>query len=121
MNKLINSRQNLGKTEPLACIEATRRAGYEGIGIRTYRSPGQSCNFNPMVGNRDLGGDRDLIPYVQLNDSAREGNAGVLPSEGRVTLYDYLDALPEDVDISVERIRKYLARYATARAELQPA
>jgi sugar phosphate isomerase/epimerase len=266
MNKLINSPQNLGKTEPLAYIEATRRAGYEGIGIRTFRAPGRSYNFNPIVGNRDLerdvksalndsglevydlysfylqpemdwntikpalefggeigckyvliigddaewnrmvesmgkmidiieplgmkaaieafataltpmstclkfvqdcqpryvgmcldprqqfrdeqsfdslktiGRDRDLIPYVQLNDSAREGNAGVLPGEGRVPLYDYLDALPEDIDISVEaqippnnvytgiewakisveRIRKYLARYAAVRAELQP-
>ena len=58
MNKLINSPQNLGKTEPLAYIEATRRAGYEGIGIRTYRSPGRSYNFNPIVGNRDL--ERDV-------------------------------------------------------------
>jgi hypothetical protein len=47
MNKLINSPQNLGKTEPLAYIEATVRAGYEGIGIRTYRSPGRRYNFKP--------------------------------------------------------------------------
>jgi sugar phosphate isomerase/epimerase len=60
----------------------------------------------------------------------------VLPGEGVVPLYDYLDALPEDIDISVEaqippnnvytgmewakisveRIRKYLARYQAARA-----
>jgi sugar phosphate isomerase/epimerase len=262
VNKLINSPQNLGKTEPLAYIEATRRAGYDGIGIRTYRAPGRNYNFNPIVGNRDLerdvksalndsglevydlysiylqpemdwqtvtpalefggvigcqyvlvigddpewtrmvdtmgkiidiieplgmkavieafataltpmatcrkfvedckpryvgmcldprqqfrdekgfdslsdiGRDRQLIPYVQLNDSAREGNAGVLPGEGVVPLYAYLSALPDDIDISVEaqippnnvytgmewakisveRIRKYLARYQDARA-----
>ena len=61
----------------------------------------------------------------------------MLPGEGRVPLYDYLDALPEDIDISVEaqippanvytgaewakisveRIRKYLARYGAAKAK----
>jgi sugar phosphate isomerase/epimerase len=263
MHKLINSPQNLGKTEPLAYIEASVRAGYEGIGIRTFRSPGRTYNFNPIVGNGDLerdvksalkdsglevydlysfylqpeidwdrmkpalefggeigckyaliigddpewnrmvdsmgkiieiieplgmraaieafataltpmptclkfvedckpryvgmcldprqqfrdekgfgslgaiGRDPQLVPYVQLNDSALEGNAGVLPGEGRVPLYDYLDALPEDIDISVEaqippgnvytgmewakisveRIRKYLARYSAAKAK----
>jgi sugar phosphate isomerase/epimerase len=261
MNKLINSPQNLGKTEPLAYIEATTRAGYDGIGIRTYRSPGRTYNFNPIVGNRDLerdvtsalkdsglevydlysfylrpemdwdtikpaldfggeigckyvliigddaewnrmvdtmgkmidiieplgmraaieafataltpmatclkfvddckpkyvsmcldprqqfrdeksfdslkeiGSNRQLIPYVQLNDSALEGNAGVLPGEGFVPLSKYLDGLPEDIDISVEaqippnniytgsewakisveRIRKYLSRYHASR------
>src|SRR5437773_831174 len=58
MHKLVNSPQNLGKTEPLAYIDATMRAGYEGIGIRTYRSPGRTYNFNPIVGNRDL--ERDV-------------------------------------------------------------
>jgi len=266
MNKLINSPQNLGKTEPLAYIEATLRAGYEGIGIRTFRSPGRSYNFNPIVGNRDLerdvktalkdsglevydlysfylqpemawdaikpalafggeigckyvliigddpdwnrmvdnmgkmvdfieplgmkaaieafataltpmptclkfvesckpryvgmcldprqqfrdekgfdslndiGRDAQLIPYVQLNDSALEGSGGVLPGAGFVPLYDYLDALPEDIGISVEaqippnsvytgmewakisveRIRKYLARYQAAKARGRP-
>ncbi|MBV9329705.1 MAG: sugar phosphate isomerase/epimerase [Chloroflexi bacterium] len=267
MNKLVNSPQNLGKTEPLAYIEATLRAGYEGIGIRTYRSPGRTYNFNPIVGTPDLerdvknalkdsglevydlysfylqpdmnwdvikpalefggeigckyvliigddpewnrmvdsmgkmvdiiqplgmraaieafataltpmttcrkfvedckpryvgmcldprqqfrdekgfdslegiGRDQQLIPYVQLNDSAREGSAGILPGEGFVPLYAYLDQLPEDIDISVEaqippnnvytgmewakisveRIRKYLARYRAARTETRSA
>jgi sugar phosphate isomerase/epimerase len=265
MHRLINSPQNLGKTEPLAYIEATVAAGYEGIGIRTYRAPGRNYNFNPIVGNHDLerdvksalndsglevydlysfylqpemawdlikpalefggeigckyvlvigddpewnrmvdtmgkiidiveplgmkatieafataltpmstclkfvedckpryvgmcldprqqfrdekgfdslkaiGRDRTLIPYVQLNDSALEGSAGVLPGEGFVPLTAYLDALPEDVDISVEaqiprdnvytglewakisveRIRKYLVRYEAAKAQRQ--
>lgn len=261
MHKLINSPQNLGKTEPLAYIEATVRAGYDGIGIRTYRAPGRTYNFNPIVGTGDLerdvkqalkdsglevydlysfylqpemdwntitpalefggeigckyvliigddpewnrmvanmgkmidiieplgmkaaieafataltpmstclkfvadckpryvgmcldprqqfrdekgfgslasiGRDRDVIPYVQLNDSAPEGNAGVLPGEGVVPLYQYLDALPQDIDISVEaqippnnvytgmewakisveRIRRFLVRYHASK------
>jgi len=86
---------------------------------------------------REIGRDVQLIPYVQLNDSALEGNAGVLPGEGFVPLYEYLDALTEDIDISVEaqippnnvytgmewakisveRIRKYLARYHASKAQ----
>ena len=68
MHKLVNSPQNLGKTEPLAYIDATMRAGYEGIGIRTYRSPGRTYNFNPIVGNRDL--ERDV--KNALKDSGLE-------------------------------------------------
>lgn len=263
MNKLINSPQNLGTTEPLAYIEASLRAGDDAVGIRTYRAPGRTYNFNPIVGNRDLerdvknalkdsglaaydlysfylqpdmdwnvirpalefggeigckyvliigddpewsrmvdtmgkiidiieplgmraaieafataltpmttclkfvedsrpryvgmcldprqqfrdersfdslkgiGRDSHVVPYVQLNDSALEGNAGVLPGEGFVPLYAYLDELPEDVDISVEaqiprnnvytgmewakisveRIRRYLERYRAARTQ----
>lgn len=262
VHKLINSPQNTGKTEPLAYIEATMKAGYDGIGIRTNRSPGRTYNFNPIVGNKDLerdvkqalkdsglevydlysfylqpemdwnvitpalefggeigckyaliigddpewnrmvdtmgrivdiieplgmkaaieafataltpmptclkfvedckpkwlgmcldprqqyrdeksfdslkgiGMDRNLIPYVQLNDSAVfGGSSGVLPGEGNVPLYDYLDCLPSDIDISVEaqmppnvytgaewskicveRIHRYLDRYQASRA-----
>jgi len=261
MHKLINSPQNLGKTEPLAYIDATVKAGYEAIGIRTYRAPGRNYNFNPIVGNKDLerdvrtalkdsglevydlysfylqpemqwdlvkpalefGGeigckyvliigddpnwnrmvetmatmvdfieprgmkaviedfataltplstcikfvadckpryvghcldprqgyrdekgfeslkelDMSLVPYVQLNDQALGGAQGVLPGEGFVPLYDYLDALPADIDISVEaqippgnvytgaewakisveRIRRYLDRYHAAKQQ----
>jgi len=269
VHRLINSPQNTGKTEPLAYIDATVKAGYEGVGMRTYRAPGRSYNFNPIVGNKDLerdvkhaladsglevydlysfylqpeidwdtvtpalefggeigckyaliigddpewsrmvdnmgrvvdileplgmkaafeafarnavadrpilsptatclkfiedckpkyvgmcldprqqyrdeqgfaslkgvGSNRDLVPYVQLNDQAVHGGSlGVLPGEGFVPLYDYLDALPSDIDISVEaqmpgnvytgaewckvsveRIRRYLDRYHAARA-----
>src|SRR5262245_21241820 len=58
VHKLINSPQNTGKTEPLAYIDATVKAGYDGVGIRTYRAPGRSYNFNPIVGNKDL--ERDV-------------------------------------------------------------
>ncbi|HEY3058821.1 MAG TPA: TIM barrel protein [Chloroflexota bacterium] len=260
MNKLINSPQNLGTTPPLEYIDATLRAGYEAIGIRLYRAPGRTYNFNPIVGIPDLmrdvkhalddsdlevfdiysfylrpemewnlilpaldfGGElgaryvlvigddpewnrmcdsfgrlcdriapmhqtavveatvgaltplstavkfmtdcqRDNVgicldprqtfrdelgfgalkkydakwyPYAQINDSSSVlGNAGTLPGEGMVPLYDYLDALPPDIPlsveaqiprgdvysgaewakISVERIRRFLEGYTAAR------
>jgi sugar phosphate isomerase/epimerase len=85
---------------------------------------------------KDIGMDRNLIPYVQLNDQAEHGgSSGILPGDGFVPLYDYLDALPADIDISVEaqmppnvytgaewckvsveRIRRYLDRYQASRA-----
>jgi sugar phosphate isomerase/epimerase len=68
MHRLINSPQNTGKTEPLAYIDATRKAGYDGIGIRTYRTHGRSYNFNPIVGNKDL--ERDV--KSALDDSGLE-------------------------------------------------
>jgi sugar phosphate isomerase/epimerase len=258
--KLINSPQNLGTTPPLEYIDATLRAGYEAIGIRTYRAPGMKYNFNPIVGNqalmrdvkhaladsgleiydnysfylqpemewdlilpalefgaevgckvvlvigddpewqrmldsfarlcdvvapmgqivaveatvrslspiaqsvkfmqdsdrtnkgmcldprqtfRDEGGfaalstiDRQWLPYAQLNDSSPLLlNAGLLPGEGVVPLRDYLDALPADIDISVEaqipagdvysgaewakmsveRIRRFLGAYSASK------
>jgi sugar phosphate isomerase/epimerase len=260
VNKLINSPQNLGTTPPLEYIAATVRAGYEAIGIRTYRAPGLTYNFNPIVGDaalmRDVhsalgdsgleiydnysfylrpemewdritpalefGGEigckyvlvigddpewnrmvdsfgricdlvvpfgqtvcveatvrslspvgvavrfmaecgrsnvgicldprqtfrdehgfaslRDIdpkwLPYAQLNDSSPVlPNAGLLPGEGVVPLYEYLDALPDGIDISVEaqiprddvysgaewakisveRIRRFLGGYQSAK------
>lgn len=262
MNKLINSPQNLGTTAPLDYIHATRSAGYEAIGIRLYRAPGRTYNFNPIVGDaalmrdvkraigdlglemydiysyylqpemewdlilptfdyaaelgaryvlvigddtewnrmldnmgriceklepagiracieayatkltplataikfcedcarnnvgmcmdprqgfRDEGResnallkqvDRALLPYAQINDSTPFGtNNGILPGEGEVPLFDYLDALPQGIDlsieaqfpsdytytgaewarISVERTRKLLQRYEAYR------
>src|SRR6185369_3620100 len=35
-------------------IDATIAAGYEAIGIRLYRAPGRTYNFNPIVGNPAL-------------------------------------------------------------------
>ena len=260
MNKLINSPQNLGTTPPLEYIDATLKAGYEAIGIRTYRAPGLTYNFNPIVGQPDLmrdvkhalsasglevydnysfylrpemewdrilpalefggelgckvvlviGDDPDWqrmldnyarmcefvapmhqtvaveatvrslspiktavqfmedarqqniaicldprqtfrdehnmepirnidpkwLPYAQLNDSSPVlPNAGLLPGEGVVPLSDYLDALPDGIDISVEaqipagnvysgaewakisveRIRRFLTGYEAAK------
>ena len=66
MNKLINSPQNNGKTEPLAYIDATIKAGYDGIGIRTYRAKGRTYNFNPIVGNKDL--ERDVKQALKDSD-----------------------------------------------------
>jgi sugar phosphate isomerase/epimerase len=263
MNKLINSPQNLGTTAPMDYIYATKNAGYEGIGIRLYRAPGRTYNYNPIVGNPslmrdvkkaipDLGlemydvysyylqptmewdiilpsldfagelgaryllvigddsewnrmvdnmgricekvkpmgiqvcieayatcltpmatavkfcedtrqynvglcmdprqgfrdekeqsnlllreVDRSFLPYAQINDSTPYGtNNGILPGEGTVPLFEYLDALPQGIDLSteaqfpsdysytgaewakmtVERIHKFLARYDAWRA-----
>jgi sugar phosphate isomerase/epimerase len=261
MNKLINSPQNLGTTAPMDYIYATRNAGYEGIGIRLYRAPTRTYNFNPIVGypalmrdvkqaiadlglemydvysyylqpemewdiimpTLDFAGelgaryllvigddpewnrmcdnmgricdklqpmgiravveayanaltplatavkfcedtreygvglcldprqafrdekhasnvalkavDRALLPYAQINDSTPLGNNGILPGEGQVPLYDYLDALPAGIDLSteaqfpsdytytgaewakitVERTHKFLERYYASR------
>jgi len=54
MNKLINSPQNLGSTAPMDYIYATKNAGYEAIGIRLYRAPGRTYNFNPILGDKTL-------------------------------------------------------------------
>jgi sugar phosphate isomerase/epimerase len=263
VNKLINSPQNLGTTAPMDYIYATRNAGYEAIGIRLYRAPGRTYNFNPILGYpslmrdvkkaipdlglemydiysyylqpemewdiilptldfagelgakfllvigddtewnrmcdnmgriceklkpmgiravveayatrltplatavkfcedckeynvglcldprqgyRDEGEesnvllkavDRALLPYAQINDSTPFGNNGILPGEGQVPLYDYLDALPADIDLSteaqfpsdyaytgaewakmtVERIHKFLGRYHASKRQ----
>ncbi|MBV9133469.1 MAG: hypothetical protein JO318_12275, partial [Chloroflexi bacterium] len=57
MNKLVNSPQNLGSTPPLEYVEASIKAGYDAIGIRTYRAPGLTYNFNPIVGRGQLEGE----------------------------------------------------------------
>ena len=42
------------------------KAGYDGIGIRTYRAPGRTYNFNPIVGNKDL--ERDVKSALKDSD-----------------------------------------------------
>ena len=80
--------------------------------------------------------DPKWLPYAQLNDSSPIlPNAGLLPGEGVVPLHDYLDALPQGIDISVEaqipagnvysgaewakisveRIRRFLTAYQATR------
>ena len=67
MNKLINSPQNLGTTAPMDYIYATKNAGYEGIGIRLYRAPGRTYNFNPILGFPALMRDvKKAIPDLGL-------------------------------------------------------
>src|SRR5215813_9015165 len=67
MNRLINSPQNLGTTAPMDYIYATKNAGYEAIGIRLYRAPGRTYNFNPIVGNAALMRDvKRAIPDLGL-------------------------------------------------------
>src|SRR5712691_4111925 len=82
------------------------------------------------------GQDSRLLPYAQINDASPVlSNAGTLPGDGNVPLYDYLDGLPSDIPlsveaqipagnvysgaewakISVERIRRFLEGYYASR------
>jgi sugar phosphate isomerase/epimerase len=54
MNKIVIGPNNLANTLPLDYIDAASQAGYDGIGLRLYRSPGQKYNFFPIVGNSRL-------------------------------------------------------------------
>ena len=94
-----------------------------------YRDEKERC-FELL---RDV--DRALLPYAQINDSSVLGNNGILPGEGQVPLYAYLDALPAGIDLSmeaqipndfsytgaewckmsVERTHKFLDRYYAAK------
>ena len=53
-----------------ACLHRRDHQGpaYDGIGIRTYRTPTRTYNFNPIVGNKDL--ERDV--KTALKDSGLE-------------------------------------------------
>jgi sugar phosphate isomerase/epimerase len=52
MNPIILAPTTLGETPPLEYIEIAARAGYDGIGLRLYPSPGMT--FFPVVGDSDL-------------------------------------------------------------------
>ena len=72
-----------------------------------------------------------VFDTIEVDSTAYGTNNGILPGEGQVPLFDYLDALPEGIDLSteaqfpsdytytgaewakitVERIHKFLQRY----------
>jgi sugar phosphate isomerase/epimerase len=52
MNPIILAPTTLGETPPLEYIEIAARAGYDGIGLRLYPSPGMT--FFPIVGDAAL-------------------------------------------------------------------
>jgi sugar phosphate isomerase/epimerase len=52
MNPIVLAPTTLMRTPPLEYIEIAARAGYDGIGLRLYPSPGMA--FFPVVGDRDL-------------------------------------------------------------------
>jgi sugar phosphate isomerase/epimerase len=51
MNKIALAPTTLPNSPPLEYIDAAVRAGYDGIGIRLFRSPGVTYAFHPVAGN----------------------------------------------------------------------
>jgi sugar phosphate isomerase/epimerase len=43
-----------------------------------------------------------LLPYAQLNDGKREGGGRLRPGDGDANLNAYLDALPDNLPLSLE-------------------
>jgi sugar phosphate isomerase/epimerase len=54
MNTIVLAPTSLPNTPPLEYVDAAARAGFDGIGIRLYRSPGIQYAFYPVAGNPDL-------------------------------------------------------------------
>jgi sugar phosphate isomerase/epimerase len=54
MNKIALAPTTLPNSPPLEYIDAAVRAGYDGIGIRLFRSPGITYAFHPVTGNSTL-------------------------------------------------------------------
>lgn len=54
MHKIILAPTTLPNSPPLEYIDAAVQAGYDGIGIRLFRSPGITYAFHPVAGNPTL-------------------------------------------------------------------
>src|SRR5215475_6079385 len=54
MHKIALAPTTLPNSPPLEYIDAAVRAGYDGIGIRLFRSPGITYAFHPVAGNPTL-------------------------------------------------------------------
>jgi sugar phosphate isomerase/epimerase len=54
MHKIALAPTTLPNSPPLEYIDAAVRAGYDGIGIRLFRSPGITYAFHPVTGNPTL-------------------------------------------------------------------
>jgi len=54
MNKIALAPTSLPNSPPLEYIDAAVRAGYDGIGLRLFRSPGITYAFHPVAGNPPL-------------------------------------------------------------------
>jgi len=57
MNKIALAPTSLPNSPPLEYIDATRKAGYEAIGLRVFRSPGITYPFYPIVDDPALARD----------------------------------------------------------------
>ena len=54
MNEIVLAPTSLPNAEPLDYVDAAARAGYDGIGIRLFRSPGITYAFHPVAGDKEL-------------------------------------------------------------------
>jgi sugar phosphate isomerase/epimerase len=54
MHKIALAPTTLPNTAPLEYIDAAVQAGYDGIGIRLFRSPGITYAFHPVAGDQPL-------------------------------------------------------------------
>jgi sugar phosphate isomerase/epimerase len=70
MNKITLAPTSLASTEPLEFIDAAARAGFDGIGLRLYRSPGINYAFYPIAGDKDM--------EAKVTDALRAGNLEVI-------------------------------------------
>ena len=57
MNPIVLAPTSLPSAEPLEYIDAAARAGYDGIGLRVFRSPGITYAFHPIAGDKKLMSD----------------------------------------------------------------
>jgi sugar phosphate isomerase/epimerase len=54
MNPIVLAPTSLSTAPPLEFIDAAAKAGYDGIGLRVYRSPGINYAFHPIAGDARL-------------------------------------------------------------------
>jgi sugar phosphate isomerase/epimerase len=54
VNPIVLAPTSLSNAEPLEFIDAAAKAGYDGVGLRLYRSPGITYAFHPVAGNPQL-------------------------------------------------------------------
>ena len=65
MNPIVLAPTSLANAQPIEYIDAAVSAGYDGIGIRLYRSPGITYAFYPVAGDAQM--EREV--KKRLNDS----------------------------------------------------
>src|SRR5215211_2938736 len=63
MNKIILAPTSLSNAAPLEYIDAAAQAGYDGIGLRLFRSPGITYAFYPVAGDKAL--ERQVKDAIQ--------------------------------------------------------
>jgi sugar phosphate isomerase/epimerase len=57
LNKIALAPTSLPNAEPMEYVDAAAKAGYEAIGLRVFRSPGNTYPFHPVVDDPNLARD----------------------------------------------------------------